>query len=464
MTATGTFIFICSACGYKARLPEEFSGKTIKCPGCQAAQLAKAQVNTERKTASFTRVAATPMPFTLPKEQEEVLAQSTMPVVVPAAVPAAKAVAVAQATTPKSFPSPLPGAIQVTSDRIAKAAGSMAPAAKPAATATIDFGCSSCYARMRLPAHYEGKSILCPKCSAPQKVLTTLPEPMDTTRAVVREGERPHQVRVTPLPRTYPTPLPTAAPTAPGSDVNPLQVVPVIGQPTKPHIGELSSIKDLTSFPAKTPPPPVAPIAPTADSMAGMTMAISAPATEAGSTGSVSTGSASADPELGSSTDAFSKPHPSRGKVPTVAVRKSADATPGPGAGPTVRPPTAAYAKPQRSPIGLIVALGLLGLLVIGLGAAAVSFKLSLNEAHARQQTAEGAASSAAQREQTASAQIKDLTEQIEALELKLKAAATEVPAPVAEPATPPAEPATPPTTEPAQATPETPAVVPAAP
>ena len=415
MTATGTFIFICSACGYKARLPEEFSGKTIKCPGCQATQLAKAQVNTERKTASFTRVAATPMPFTLPKEQEDALAQSaTVVPQVAVAIPVA-AVPAAQPTTAKSFPSPLPGAIQVTSDRIAKAA-----AAKPTTAATIDFGCSSCHARMRLPAHYEGKSILCPKCSAPQKVFTTLPEPMDTTRAVVREGDRPAQVRVTPLPRTYPTPLPTAAP-----ELSLAAIAPVMGQPTKPHIGELSSIKNITSFPSKTPSPEQsASVAPAADALAGMTMAISALARE-----SASTATHAADAGFGSSTGEFAKPHPSRGKIATVAVRKSTGAPETPAAPvqtPTqgaARPATAAYAKSQRSPLGLIVALGVLGLLVIGLGAAAVSWKLSLNEALAGQKTAEAAASSAAQREQAATAKIKYLTAQIEALEIQVKSA-----------------------------------------
>ena len=108
MTAPGNFIFICPACGYKARLPDQFSGRTIKCPGCQAPQVASAPLNTEHKTASFIRVAATPVPFTMPQEQIDALtgAQSA-----PAAVPPAP---------PRAFPSPLPGAIQVTTDRITK--------------------------------------------------------------------------------------------------------------------------------------------------------------------------------------------------------------------------------------------------------------------------------------------------------------------------------------------------------
>lgn len=448
MTATGTFIFICSACGYKARLPEEFSGRTIKCPGCQAAQLAKAQVNTERKTASFTRVAATPVPFTLPKEQEDALARpETIASVPPPAAP--------PATAPKAFPSPLPGAIQVTSDRIARKNTPQpeVAAAKPAAGGTIDFACSACHARMRLPAHYEGKSILCPKCSAPQRVQTTLPEPMDTTRAVTREGDRPgaatsgatssgarQAVRVTPLPRTYPTPLPSPLAASSAAAITP-------NQPPPPVVGS-GSVGSLTTSPVAATPPTEEPTAePAADSMAGMTMAISAPAS---SVPTPAAPAAEADLEIGSGTSEFSKPHPSRGKVPTVAIRKSTAPT-----GSASQQP-AAVAHP-RTPTGLIIATGLLGLMVIGLGAGLIWHVLALSDARTRLATAETAATAAAHREQESSAK---LAAQVAELELKLaaeKAKAAEVPKPV-EP-TPPAEVA--PVVPPAEAKPVDPAPAP---
>ncbi len=437
MTATGTFIFICSACGYKARLPEEFSGRTIKCPGCQVPQLAKAQVNTERKTASFTRVAATPMPFTLPKEQDDLLAKATAPtVVVPVQVVSVQVTPLPPPAPHNPIPSPLPGAIQITSERIAKAASAV-PAAK--AAETIDFECSACHARMRLPAHYEGKSILCPKCSAPQRVLTTLPEPMATTRAVIREvpagtvssGSR-QAVRVTPLPRTYPTPLPTAmaAPTTAAITAHEA-LAPLSDHP----------VAELASAPARE--------AAVAEHMAAMTMAIMPPAAGAPSTAGAA--EPSVDAELGSSSGAFSKPHPSRGKVPTVAVRKPVEPVPTaaqPVAHQAAQSLTASTSKPHRSPIGLIIALGLLGLLVIGLGAGLVSYKLAHDDARARLVTAEAAATSAAQREQTATARIKDLAEQVAVLELKIMTLDQELAAEKAkaasEPAITPVKPATP--------------------
>ncbi len=402
MTATGTFIFICSACGYKARLPEEFSGRTIKCPGCQAPQMAKAQVNTERKTASFTRVAATPVPFTLPKEQEDALAQSTIPTL--AEAPAA---AVPPPAAQKTFPSPLPGAIQVTSDRIARQTpSSEIAAAKPAAVGTIDFACSACHARMRLPAHYEGKSILCPKCSAPQKVQTTLPEPMDTTRAVVREGERPGAlssgarpaVRVTPLPRTYPTPLPSPLAASMTAAITPnQQPAPVVSrEPAQPvaQAPVASTIPPAAEQPAYEPP--------------ALTMAIAAPTPAA-------TPAAVPDLEIGSSTSEFSKPHPSRGKVPTAAIRK-------PAAVAAIQPASAVVATHPRTPTGLIIATGLLGLIVIGVTAGLIWHVLALRDALTRLQTAETAATSAAHREQDTSAKNKDLAIQVADLELKVQA------------------------------------------
>lgn len=378
MTATGTFIFICSACGYKARLPEQFAGRTIKCPGCQAPQVATAPSNVQRKTAVITRVAATPVPFTLPKDQEDALAG--IPSATPVEMPASAA-----PTASRPFPSPLPGAIQVTTDRVTRMQTPVpgeapAPMAKLATGGTVDFTCASCNARLRLPGHYAGKSILCPKCSSPQKVATA-PEPMDTTRSLAQKADEPaapaapqpipgpgtgiRAISVTPLPQPYPTPLPTQTPPP-----TPAVEAPAVG----------------------TAPVPAAPAA----------AVIEATPAEA---------SAEDDVAI-SPSKSFVKPHPSKSATSRPRVATSSH----------TRTPEPVVA-PAKSPIGLIATAGVLVVIAIGLAAGLVYHLLALGQTRERLATAEQDAKTAATREHEASLKLKELEERLADTERKLKAA-----------------------------------------
>lgn len=386
MTATGNFIFICPACGYKARLPDQFSGRTIKCPGCQVPQVATAPLNAEHKTASFIRVAATPVPFTMPQEQLDALAGAQVSPVAPPADP-----------TQKSFPSPLPGAIQVTTDRISNQSASVpaagAPIAKAAQGGTVDFTCNSCNARLRLPAHYAGKSILCPKCSTPQKVLiSTTAVPMDTTRSIALKEEAATasppgpgtatgiRVRVTPIPTTYPTPLPTAM-TAPQTDVHGL----VRPSPFTPVV-----VPDATDAPAST-------AAPLSEPEAELTSVIDAIASTSGGEVEVPV-----------------KPHPSRGKLKTEAIKR-------PAAMPT--PETALPAPAPKAPVGLIYAAGTLLVVAIILAAGLTYYALALGETRSRLDEAQRIAKESAEREHTATKKASELDNRIAELEAALKVA-----------------------------------------
>lgn len=369
MTANGTFIFICPACGYKARLPDQFSGRTIKCPGCQAPQVATAPVNLERKTASIIRVAATPVPFTLPPEQADALAG------IPSATPVLVPTASFSQTAPSAFPSPLPGAIQITTDRVARkktpppgqtppvaktaSLAKAAPVAKAATGATVDFTCMSCNARLRLPSHYAGKSILCPKCSTPQKVIVTAQaQPMDTTRSLALKDDAPAatpkigtgtgiRVRVTPLPSTYPTPLPQPISAVP--EATPI-AVPVIA-----------------AAPIAAPPEPTA--------------------------------------------DAPVKPHPSKGKLPTVASARAPVAN------------VAPVSPPAKSPSRMLAIAGGLVALAIVLGAGLAYYVVALGETRVRLAAAEKSTSQAKEREQEDAQKLKDLERRLVELEVALKVA-----------------------------------------
>ena len=412
MSATDTFIFICPACGYKARLPEQFAGRTIKCPGCQAPQTAVAPVNVQRKTATFTKVGATPMPFSLPKEQADALAA------IPPATPIAPAPSAPAAPIPaKAFPSPLPGAIQITTDRTGRTTPSggsptvgtssnTARLAKPAG-ALVDFTCTACQARLRLPAHYAGKSILCPKCSAPQQVTPVSMEPMDTTRSLSQKTAEsalianPPQnqqaplgsgtgmrVRVTPLPQTYPTPLPTAAST-PTPAVAPLTIV---------HANPTTTPNEPEAAPVAS-PKPVADDASLADLI---------------------------DSEIATSpSQAFAKPHPSKAKSsPQRSVT-------GPVANPAVQPVPA-----PGKPVALIAVLLVT---VIALAATWAYHLVANGDSRAQLEQAQAAAKAASAREAEVSAKLAELTAKLGELERKLSE-----PAPAPTPVPPPAEATTP--------------------
>ena len=428
MSVTETFIFICPACGYKARLPEQFAGRTIKCPGCQAPQVAVAPVNVQRKTATFTKVGATPMPFSLPQEQADALAA------IPPATPIAPTPVVPVTPLPaKAFPSPLPGAIQITTDRVGRTSStgdaaaigsgsSTARLAKPAG-ALVDFTCTACQARLRLPAHYAGKSILCPKCSAPQQVTPASMEPMDTTRSLSQKAAEsplianpPQQqqaplgtgtgirVRVTPLPQTYPTPLPTAAATpTPTAAVAPLTIIQTAAAKTQ-------AAPDAT--PVATPVPVTA-----------------ADADDALLTDLIDNEAAA------SPSQTFAKPHPSKSKSsPQRPV--TARVVPPPV------PPSPAPAKP-------VALIAILLVTVIALAASWAYHLVANGDSQAQLEQAQAAAKAASAREAEAAAKLAELTAKVGELERKLSEPApvpapAEAPVPAEAPAPSPAETTTP--------------------
>lgn len=414
MTATGNFIFICPACGYKARLPEQFSGRTIKCPGCQAPQIATAPLNTEHKTASFIRVAATPVPFTMPQEQIDALAGAQISSVAPAAnltTSANQPPAVYPVPAPKTFPSPLPGAIQITTDRFTNQTSSVpaagAPLAKAAVGGTVDFTCNSCHARLRLPEHYAGKSILCPKCSTPQKVLVSQSTvPMDTTRSIALRGDSSSptpinpgtgtgtgsgtgtgtgsgtgtgiRVRVTPIPSTYPTPLPTAM-TAPQTD----------------SLGLLRPSPFASPVPAQRATTPTAAAPEPEAELASVIDAIASDSVK--------------------SEEAPVKPHPSRGKLKTEGIKRPVTAVDGP----TSLPP----APTRKSSTALIATAGILVVVAIALAAGLAYYALALGETRSRLDEAQRIAKDSAEREHTATKKASERDTRIAELEAALRAA-----------------------------------------
>lgn len=147
MNAAGKIVFTCPACHYRARIPEHYMGMSIRCPGCSKPQVvlqsADAHVSTGR-TVSITRVATTPLPFSL--EEAGAPAGTTA---LPEAPTSSEVAALAKPASAARLRTPPPGSLGI-------------------AAPNLIFVCTACAFRARIPGSYAGKTILCPKCNISQ--------------------------------------------------------------------------------------------------------------------------------------------------------------------------------------------------------------------------------------------------------------------------------------------------------
>jgi hypothetical protein len=153
MDSTGKILFVCPACGYRARIPGNYLGMAIRCPGCNGAQTVVKPEKSEStgKTVSITKIATTPVPFTMEEARKPYAAQ-------PPAAPAASAARAGAIRTP------LPGSLDVASPP----AVAQDRALPSGAGQSLAFTCTVCAYRARIPMSYAGRTILCPSCKATQ--------------------------------------------------------------------------------------------------------------------------------------------------------------------------------------------------------------------------------------------------------------------------------------------------------
>jgi hypothetical protein len=198
MEASDKILFVCPACQFRARIPSQYVGRTIRCPGCNAAQkVAAPEVEPEStgRTVAITRVAAvdsTRVEKPVPPE----------PPAPPAAAP------------------------------VKPAAGNPLPEDK------LLFVCASCKLRARVPARFGGQTIRCPKCQTPGTVPRTTGMEQSTGQTVMISRAQleapppkptgsgrwrdPTKVRP-PTPATSPAgPPPPTPPAPPGDDLDSL--------------------------------------------------------------------------------------------------------------------------------------------------------------------------------------------------------------------------------------------------
>lgn len=159
MDTSGKILFNCPSCGYRAKIPGNYLGMSIRCPGCNGAQTVVKPTDktaeTTGKTVSITRVATTPLPFTMEEAKKP------------------------SASTHSVTRTPLPGSLNALTPPSTPANQAM-PSGSNAADSLL-FVCTACAYRARIPTTYAGRTILCPKCSASQAApAANAPQPPST--------------------------------------------------------------------------------------------------------------------------------------------------------------------------------------------------------------------------------------------------------------------------------------------
>ncbi|MBA3939490.1 MAG: hypothetical protein H0X38_18730, partial [Planctomycetes bacterium] len=168
----GKKLFVCSACGYRARIPGHFMGKAVRCPRCDGAQIATSEGTPSPRTGRT--VSITRMPTAAANARTTVrpgnllfscaacgfeaqLARHYLgkaikcpgchePQVVAIDHAASEGTGISAAPTPTPAPEPTPEA-----DAASHAGKEL-------------FVCTACSYRARIPAQYIGLAVTCPAC------------------------------------------------------------------------------------------------------------------------------------------------------------------------------------------------------------------------------------------------------------------------------------------------------------
>ena len=396
MTYVAEALFECPDCGYQHMVPRMAVSQLITCHKCKNS--VTIPPSAPHQSSGVIEASATPLPFgvtplpvTLSAQEQAALA-SAVPIAqdlgaIPSAKPTTRFVPHKTPTNPTAPPSTIPPTKTPGTGTI---------------TRTLEFTCAACNSRMRLPNQYLGKSILCPKCKAPQKVIVRARsnEPMKTTRSFRKDGSGETVVgdnsasRTVGPRRAFNTPLPStmeyfdeaAVIPIPGSSASRPAVATAAAKSGTASITKpVPDHQPATNLPTST---PAATTSPDAAATYGMTMAIPAnrPSGAAGSVSGAKSGIA------GSTTAP-------RQQVVVVDPRP---------------------VPPARLLMPWMVAVAFLGLVCIGLVAWLSVTVPNLMEIKGRLAAAETDRRTSTEAELAAKRQLSDLTKQLAATELRL--------------------------------------------
>ena len=177
-THDGQPLFVCSACGYRARIPEQYLGMAVTCPSCEVVQIANAQPTDQPSTGNTQRLAkiktADPVEPTATADNEKIPFTCTacgFNTHLGASL-AGKAIRCPSCQATQVVPGKIIGA--ATFDKPSPIPAAMSAGAPPSAD-KVRFTCTSCGFKARIPAHYAGQVIHCPGCNSVQLVVASSP-------------------------------------------------------------------------------------------------------------------------------------------------------------------------------------------------------------------------------------------------------------------------------------------------
>ncbi len=168
MDPSGKMLFTCNACGYRARIPERYSGKEVHCPRCQVVQVAQIGIggNMTGQTLTFQNLKAAYVgEQTAMKSVEK--PDDTVRFHCEACQYSASLAAKHAGSSIRCPGCGASQAVAVKADGGAAKAGDSGSFAAPKPPANEDrilFTCGDCDYKARIPARYSGRSVLCPGC------------------------------------------------------------------------------------------------------------------------------------------------------------------------------------------------------------------------------------------------------------------------------------------------------------
>jgi hypothetical protein len=159
MSTADTLRFQCSECGYKARIPRRYEGKSIKCPSCTSSQIA--QENTEDSIGDTVAV----------KQVQESTSKTDGKFRFNCGECGYRA-RIPVKYVGMAIKCPGYGATQMAQqgddEETAGSSGKTAAirSLQSAENDAFTFDCPSCHYRAKVPGKYLGKSIKCPQCAS----------------------------------------------------------------------------------------------------------------------------------------------------------------------------------------------------------------------------------------------------------------------------------------------------------
>ncbi len=191
MTVADKILFTCTACAYKARIPNHYSGRSIHCPKCKTVQEVGAMTVADSSSTAAEDAPEIAAPTSPAPGQGKIVFTC------PACTYKGRLAAEYQGKTircPGCQSAQVVDGEPVVSPIVASFAADE-NAFRPGESEKIRFECTSCGYRAKIPSKYAGKPIHCPQCKEIQNVKAETDMEASTGRTVTLARISPAKVR-----------------------------------------------------------------------------------------------------------------------------------------------------------------------------------------------------------------------------------------------------------------------------